>query len=473
MTIPGQRMALTDRLERFFILYLFANPILDILNGIYLYTLNTLELRPPAWLASVTITLVLRIGVLALMCGYIFLRRDRMLFFISLISLAAVLSIYGEIVFSRHYGFFFDAVYAARFLYNIAAMTVFAAMAGEDRYGPERMRLLLRRVFTWSALFMAGSIIVCFVLDSLLPFRVGFFTYGDRFGFRGASGFFNATNEAVSVLMLMLPVVFADFFEAGGFRDKKNWPRLIAPAVVINAMLLVGTKTAFAALALLLPFIVIYQWRKSAACLCKPVNKFIRKRLKQAGALTLALFFFLAFFGMAEMVLRAFWGFEQIIFEEGDDLFWYMEDDLQRLSALNAHPIVRLLLSGRQFHLARTGERWLQNPYTVAFGIGRGSVGRVIEMDFYEILFYYGIFGCAVMLLPYVWKGRRLLHHLKGKKGILAAGIILGLTLTLGYAFIAGHVFFSVMGGFYFSLILVYGMLLLPDKALPAGEAEG
>jgi hypothetical protein len=453
----------TERLERFFIFYLFANPILDILNGIYIYTLRSLELTPPSWLASVTVTLILRIGVLALMCGYILIRRDRMLFFISLISLAAVFSIYGEILFSRHYGFFFDAVYTARFLYNIAAMAVFAAMAGGDRLGRDKMRVLLRRVFTWSALFMAGSIIVCFVLDSLVPFQIGFYTYGDRFGFRGASGFFNATNEAVSVLMLMLPIVFADFFDVSEIKDKKNWSRLIAPAAVINAMLLVGTKTAFAALAFLLPFLAIYQWRRSG----KLKSKTIRKRLGQAGALTIALFIFLALFGGVGIVMGSFTGMSDIFLEDDND-FWYIQDELQRLSHLNAHPIVRLLLSGRQFHLARTGERWMQNPYTVVFGIGRGSVGRVIEMDFYEILFYFGIFGCAVMLLPYVWKGRRLLSYLKGKRGILPAGILLGLALTLGYAFIAGHVFFSVMGGFYFSLILVYGMLLIP-----AEEAEG
>jgi hypothetical protein len=262
--------------------------------------------------------------------------------------------------------------------------------------------------------------------------------------------------------MLMLPIVFADFFEVSGFKDKNNWPRLIAPAAVINAMLLVGTKTAFAAIALLLPFLVVYQLRKSGK-----LNKSIRKRLGQLAALTLALLMFIAIFGGVEMILRSIWGMEQIFIEEDND-FWYIQDELQRISQLNAHPVIRLLLSGRQFHLARTGERWMQNPFTVVFGIGRGSVGRVIEMDFYEILLYYGIFGCAVFLLPYVWKGRRLLVYLKGKRGILPAGILLGLTLTLGYAFIAGHVFFSVMGGFYFSLILVYGMLLLP-----AGEVEG
>jgi hypothetical protein len=458
----GQAERLTGRLERFFIFYLFANPILDIINGIYMYTLRQLELEPPSWLASVTITLVLRIFVLALMCGYILLRRDRMLFFISLIALASVLSIYGEIVFSWYYGFFYDAVYAARFLYNIAAMAVFSSMAGEDRYGRDKMRLLLRRVFTWSALFMGGSIIVCFIINAFLPFQFGFGTYGDRFGFRGASGFFNATNEAVSVLMMVLPVVFADFFEAGEFRDKKNWPRLIAPAVVINAMMLVGTKTAFAALVLLLPFLTVYQWRKSRGRDGKPINKAIRKNLRQLGALTLALLMFTAIFGGLEMILGNLQGPYKIVTEEDHD-YWHIQDSLQRLSQQNAHPIIRLLLSGRQFNLARTGDRWMENPYTVAFGVGRGSVTNVIEMDFYEILFYYGIFGCAVMLLPYVWKARRLLSYLKGKRTFLSSGILAGLALTLGYSFIAGHVFFSVMGGFYFTLILVYGGLLLPD----------
>ena len=444
----------TERLERFFFFYLFANPVLDLINGIYLYTLRQLGVRPPGWLAALTPTLLLRIGVLGLMCCYILLIRDhKAMLNLMLIFLAALFSVYGEAFFSLRYGLFYDAQYAARFLYNIAALAVFPSLA---RGRSKETRLLLRKVFTWSALMISGSIILCFLLSAMLPFKVGFYTYWDRFGPRGASGFYYAANEAVAILMLLLPVTFSDFFEAGGFRDRANWPRLFAPALIINAMLLVGTKTAFVALFAGLFFVAVYQLRKAR----REQNRDILRRCRQAAVSTAAVFLLLAVFGMAGSLIESITGMRNIWGEE-DNLFLYIEDEDQRDALLNANPIVRLLLSGREFYMFRAGEQWSQSYFTAIFGVGRGSQLKVIEMDFFEVLFYYGIFGFTVMLYPYARKVWRLLKKLKGKGGLPIWSVMLGLLLTAGYAAIAGHVVFSVTGGFYFVLLLVYGELIL------------
>jgi hypothetical protein len=450
----------TERLERFFIIYLFANPVLDIINGIYIYTLRKLSIHPPGWLAALTPTLLLRIGVLVILCGYILLRREnRALFGMSLISLAAALSVLSEILFSERQNFFLDAQYAARFVYNIAALAVFTLMARDDRMGPEKILLLFRRVFTWTATIMSGSIFICLIVSSVRDERFGFATYGDRFGFRGVSGFYFATNEAVAIIMLMLPVLFVEFFRSGGFRDWKNWPKLIAPALTINAMLLMATKTAFAALIATLTFTVLYQLIR----IIKTKDIRILLRFGQGIILTGAIFLLLSLFGMTDSVTGSIDGFTEHLTEEGNE-FIYIQDEEQRRAVAEAPPWLRVFLSGREFHMMRAANQWAQNPYTVVFGVGRGSQARVIEMDFFEVLFYYGIFGFIVMFLPYAQRFIDFFRQRKKINNFQAWSVMLGLALTLGYSFLAGHVFFSVTGGFYFALMLVYGALTLSEE---------
>ncbi|MDR1668601.1 MAG: O-antigen ligase family protein [Oscillospiraceae bacterium] len=450
-------------LERLFLLYLFANPVLDILNGIYLYAVRTLAVAQPGWMAALTPSLLLRMTLLGLMGLYILLNRELLhILQMLVLVLVGLLSVTCEIFLGARYEFFADAQYIARFAYNIAALAVFTRLLN-DPSRRDGAAVLLRRVFTWTALLMAGSIIACFVLSSVLPIRLGFFASADRFGIRGSSGFYFAANEAVAILMLLLPVTLSDFFSAGGFRDRKNWPRLIAPAAVMNAMLLVGTKTAFVALAAGTVFVLAYQFIRAK----RLKDRAVKRRCWRLIAVSLALFLMLSVFGMAQMVFSSIARIGNIVEEERtEDSFSYLEDDEQRWAWQNSHPILRVLLSGREYYLRKAGENWAGDVRTVLFGIGRGTQAHIIEMDLFEMLFYYGLFGIVIMFFPFARRTFRLIR-LPGK-GLHRLSVLLALVLTFGYAFIAGHVYFSVTGGFYYVLMILYGELTFSAAENPA-----
>ncbi len=450
-------------LERLFVLYLFANPILDILNGMYLYAVRVLGIAQPGWMVSLTPTLLLRMALLLVMGLYILLNKEyKNILHILLLALVSLLSVTSEIFLGSRYEFFADAQYIARFAFNIAALAVFSRLLNVS-FSREEAGRLLRRIFTWTALLMAGSIIGCYVLSSVMPIRLGFFASADRFGIRGSSGFYYAANEAVAILMLLLPITLSDFFAAGGFKDKKNWPRLIAPAAVMNALLLVGTKTAFVALAAGTFFVLAYQYIRAR----RTKNRAASRRCWHLVAISLSLCIVLSLFGMAQTVFSSISRLGSIVEEERtEDSFSYLEDDEQRWAWQNSNPIMRVLLSGREFYLRKAGDSWASDIRTVLFGIGRGTQSHIIEMDLFEMLFYYGIIGFIVMWIPYVlrvWK----LFRTPGK-GLHRMGVLLALVLTFGYAFIAGHVYFSVTGGFYFVLMILYGEFTFSAEESPA-----
>ena len=98
------------------------------------------------------------------------------------------------------------------------------------------------------------------------------------------------------------------------------------------------------------------------------------------------------------------------------------------------------------------------------FGMGRGSQEVIIEMDLFEVLFYYGVFGFAAMLWLYGKLAIAFFRGLFSKFSMTAFALFIGLGITVGYLVIAGHVLFSVTSGFYLSFALVYSRVLFADR---------
>ncbi len=119
------------------------------------------------------------------------------------------------------------------------------------------------------------------------------------------------------------------------------------------------------------------------------------------------------------------------------------------------------LLSGRQNKLASAfADYRAGGPYKWLFGVTRGSQKAIIEMDVFEVLFYYGLIGAALMLWPYLKLGFGFVFRFFKDCTIWSFATLLSLGLCAAYLIMAGHILFSVTSGFYFSFMLLYGKLL-------------
>ena len=146
-------------------------------------------------------------------------------------------------------------------------------------------------------------------------------------------------------------------------------------------------------------------------------------------------------------------------------IFSVVLDSMSATEEMLDEDLARGLLSGRAVKL---GEQFAQfrngGALTWLFGLGRGSQQQVIEMDLFEVLFYYGIFGFAAMLWLYVRLAVDFLKGLFKSSDLRAVAVFFSIGMTVGYLIIAGHVLFSVTSGFYLAFAILYSRVLFAHR---------
>ena len=423
---------LARRLEQLFWAFLFVNPFLDILNGIYINVVmgvNVLDVKFTSTL-GVTPSLIIRMAMLVVFALYILLVRDkRSIRTAAAIGVCWVLSMVSEKLSCGTVQVFLDSQYAARFCYNIVLLMVytrvFAARWGDD---------LLRRLNDIAA-FTLGILSVSILISAVVG--IGYSTYADRLGYRGSRGFFYAGNDITAVLALLLPVCTAVLTDMD--RAQAGRARCVLYAVAgglgANALVIIGSKTAFIAFGatyvLLIIAAVIELVRGGFGRHCRGVLMCIGSAAVIFG------------------ILMALSGME----------LWYsivssfnVTGELAQNEGLST-----AIMSGRQYKLSEHFAAFrVGGPLVWLFGLGRGAVDEILEMDVFEVLFYYGAAGCAAFLWLYANAAIDFFKTFLRRRDLMCAALVLSLAMCAGYLIMAGHILFSVTSGFYFIFVIVY-----------------
>lgn len=130
-----------------------------------------------------------------------------------------------------------------------------------------------------------------------------------------------------------------------------------------------------------------------------------------------------------------------------------------------------LIFSGRQVYEERHKQFFKEAPMSQKL-FGMGYAGnfkyneqkepdpKLIEMDFHDWFYDFGIIGFALMMIPFIYYGLRILiafvtrfkEIFNVKYGMISASLV----LALGIAYIAGHIFTAPGVGIYFVVLLAY-----------------
>lgn len=123
------------------------------------------------------------------------------------------------------------------------------------------------------------------------------------------------------------------------------------------------------------------------------------------------------------------------------------------------------VLSGRSDFLAETIQQYQDAPLAQKwFGMGYGgnytAQPKLIEMDFLDWFFGFGIIGFLILLIPILYFVLTLANNiLRGKKALLTMPIVM-ITVCIGIgfgaAFVAGHVLSSPAVSIYLALAMAY-----------------
>ena len=425
------KVSLPKYLEKFFWLYMFISPVLDLLNGMFFYFvmgINTLDVEFA--MPSVTPSLVVRMLVLLVFALYLLVVWDKKAI-LTLVPIGAVfaLSVLSEYMFLGQVALFTDIQYITRFAYNIILLFVYARVFQGRWTTKEELIDKLDLVASWTITLLSVTILICYLLG------IGYYTYGDPQGFRGNRGFFYAGNDVTAVLLVLTPLSMAKFMRM----DKRGLGAkallyLLPSAFATNALMIIGTKTAFIAIAATFALLLIYA---AVIAIMKRGNGLLIGFAGLFGG-TAGVFFVLMIFSGLDLlptILASFWA-----------PFMKAEKDG-----------MQVWTSGREIKLGIHLEMFRKGgPLVWLFGMGRGSQEHILEMDVFEVVFYYGVLGVGAMLWIYVKAGIDFIRSLFKNFDVVGFALLVSVGMCTGYLVMAGHILFSVTSGFYYIFAIMY-----------------
>ena len=433
-------------LERLFLAFLVVSPLLDLAYGLQVYLLNCsaglLGSHRIFVLPAVSVGLVVRMALLAVMAVYLVLAKDKQAILAgTAVAGAFLISVLGEVLRGDSFSLKEDVFYIARYGFNIAVFFVYAhVIAGLPG---KTARRKLDDLFCWTVLAASLGILVPYLCD------IGFYTYDDRMGLRGCRGLFFSGNDAAALMMLLLPIVLCGVLELDDLRSLRGGAYLLAASCGVLAMLVLGTKTTFLAIGATLIGIVLYA----------AVHGVKRRSAVYISRFGVFLLIFAVIFGALSLI-----GDNKI----GRSIY---ASFIFAGEFIEASGVDTAILSGRSAKLIMALHRFRADlPWSAVVGLGRGTQEVVMEMDVAEMFLYYGIPGGLLMGWTYLKNGVLFLKGLTRRLTLSGWCCALALLLGCGYLFIAGHTLFSVTSGFYFALILLYARVFTGPESLSTEE---
>ncbi|CDQ18917.1 O-antigen ligase family protein [Halobacillus karajensis] len=468
--------------EKLLLIFIMIQPILDILTYFSMQTLNT----------SITIGIIVRVLFMIVSLWFIFFgnhSRLKKYVITYLVALAAVLSI-GLV-----YNFFTKPIFDPFLELQFLAKTVyFPIMLGAylllfttlDKTLVVRMRIM--KAITIAMLIIAVTMFMAILTGTSSE------TYEwNKFGFKG---WFNSGNEIGSIIAIAFPLVY--IYTLQKVDQLKKLYYFIPMVLIALVSILLGTKVGFFAVlgAAIIVFVsyVIY-WLISK--LKKTTQKEEHVPLK-----LLTSFIFLVLFLIATPFSPTFSNVSGDVGqineqrdsaqeesgdgssevpedEEGEGNTKGGDDAAAELGeqALIESPILKIILSSRNIYFAHIYDMYeeadvIQKTFGMGYAGNYEDIRKLIEMDFFDLFFYFGILGIILISLPFLLIAGLFLKLLFQAPGDILHPqnilILLSIGFGAGIAFLAGHVLYAPAVSIYLaiSIVLLLANMLNLNKRL-------
>jgi hypothetical protein len=443
-------IANNKRILNLFLIFILFQPVIDILT-----TLSIVQFE-----SSATVGVLIRF--LYMFAGLVFIllhvKRSKLakfsFMYLLILGLFTVLTlgvnyfIKSPFYVGQELKFFIKVVYV-----NIVFLNFILVFSIMKEKGIDLFKKSLKYIMI-SSLIISVSMIISLItgtsLESYESAKIGY------------TGWFFAGNEIGAIIAIILPILcLYAINKTITIKDFYFWIPVIFASF---SLLMLGTKVGYGAILITLAAAVFVSaiefWRK------KKEQGFNNKNnLIISTVLLLALLVstpFTPVFNNINVHL-GFLGFdtnEQADDEQSPDENEEKEKEEKHLSSKQ---VQNLILSSREEFLAQHTEDYMESPLLQkAFGVGYAGNytepdPKMIEMDFYDLFFSYGILGFIVFMAPILYFTFRIAKALfKDLPGffrpyplMLSASVV----LTLGIAYFAGHVFTAPSVSIYFGLI--------------------
>ncbi|MBQ8796831.1 MAG: O-antigen ligase family protein [Oscillospiraceae bacterium] len=328
-----------------------------------------------------------------------------------LATMYIIFSIFANMYFLS--GELINANYPIKLFFNIltVAMLINCIHAGYIN-GNSLYKIL--NISTWLMIFVI-----------LVPYVLGL-GYTIYYGDIGYKGFFYSNNELSAALIILF------YFSLYRLSRKIGIPQILQLLCIMVCVLLLNTKSGM------------------AACLLGGVlfvlEYLLRRDTKYKGLVILAIL--LGLYVTKDFIISQVQGFMT--------RQTYLHD-------LYGGSILDTILSGRTFHIENAWEEMQAgSALLLRLLIGNGFCSEtLVEMDFIDIFFYLGTFGVIGLTAFLVWVFVKSIPNFKKDHTLVRP---VGFLTTIGFAFLAGHVFFMATAGCYFVLMCCFCLAYHPDR---------
>ena len=412
-------------------LFLLLLPIIDVLTSIT----EKFDLNLPS-LGIIIKSVFLGIMILYLIISSTSKYKKMSLYYLMAIFLYAVLFFITKINCLNLALFVTELKYMIKILFYPISLITMICYFDDKKFSKEELSSVLLKSFFIYLLFI------------IIPFltKTGFNSYMD--GSYGSSGWFYAANEMAIILIALFPFSYMLL--------KKSIVFVIIP--IISALLIstLGTKVSMIGLYVisLMIFIISLFYRK---------NKKVDKKLILGTFLVLISV--IAIFNSSNTVDNIN---NSILIQERqneiDKELYNFDYDSNSLFYKVVLKYGRAILSDRDLYFKYTFKTYDDNfnINTFLFGIGYSDVYKInnelatklIEIDFFDILFHSGLIMSLIVFLPFVYFIVKLFKSKKFNINIVFYTLMIALIFSISC--LSGHTFGAPAVSIYLSLYMIF-----------------
>lgn len=445
--------SLSYKFEQFLLIFIILQPIIDLLTSFCI-----LELKIDA-----TVGVITRLFVMALGGIYILTQariKENRKYIIYLLGLGIVLGLgfLNNKMIKHPMLQMEDLKFIAKALYPFVMISCYI-LVFKSLKTKEKMHTKMRNYIAYAALIINVTMVAAIATGT---------DYNSYEYFKeGSRGWFFAGNELGSILAIICPVVVLYSIEKTTSLAKSYF--WIPSLLIIFSLFAIGTKVGAGAIVCT---VVI------AVFMCFIQAFLQRKEFNKKPYLLNGLIATVILAGVA-----GYFPFSPIYKNTGihHQVFKVQEEERQQNNHVKQEETVKekekakeeekkaetqsLIFSGRELFMNTYKDFYKQAPMSQKLlGMGYGGnfkdAPKLIERDFHDWFYTFGIIGFIFLMIPFLYYGLRILIVLitrfreifTVKYALLAAG----LGLALGIAFTAGHVLTAPGVSIYFVVLLAY-----------------
>ncbi|PGO24343.1 hypothetical protein CN984_20390 [Bacillus cereus] len=437
----------------FLLLFIVFQPILDLLTSFSIYVLHM----------SATVGIVVRFAFMLLALGYLLLHRKqhgakKYILYLCLLGIVLTIGLVNNLMVKSPVSFGEEVKFILKSIYPIVLLFGYIIVFKELK----NKEYTFHKIITY---FLYTTLIFSITLIVAMQTGTDFPSYPHSK--IGSRGWFFAGNDLSSIFAIMFPIlVLYSIHKTTSFSKIYYW---IPTILAMYASIMVGTKVGYGAIVLTLGVALLFSFieymvhrKKEGKGFTYLVNTVV-VAIVLGGLIALTPHTPIAKNMGIHMQI---YEYKKSVQEEKDRKEGkVIKEEKHEQGELTDSEMKSLIYSDRDKFLKVYKQYYKDAPLSQKL-FGMGYAGnytdkiKLIEMDFHDLFFAFGIVGFLFYLLPFLYFGIKLfMYVVTNFKKILTVKYMLlasTLVLSLGISFMSGHVLTAPSVSIFFVVILAY-----------------